>query len=120
MVIGLEPILWNGISIMPIQLAMPVDALLYPSNPQAGIELHHNRKEHCWVVRLQVDTTQTLAAMPLPIECVVMAGALLPCFRNISATVYSDSIICVSERASSQNRRFRFFTVNLTLLNRLP
>lgn len=45
MVIGLEPILWNGISIMPIQLAMPVDALLYPSNPQAGIELHHNGKK---------------------------------------------------------------------------
>ncbi|GEM_PF-5236403 len=40
--IGLEPILRFSISIMPALLAMPVDALLYPSNPQAGIELHHN------------------------------------------------------------------------------
>ncbi|MDF3670398.1 hypothetical protein P3S44_26185, partial [Enterobacter hormaechei] len=30
------------ISIMPALLAMPVDALLYPFNPQAGIKLHHN------------------------------------------------------------------------------
>lgn len=42
MAIGLEPILRFSISIMPALLAMPVDALLYPSNPQAGIELHHN------------------------------------------------------------------------------
>ncbi len=40
--IGLEPILRFSISIMPALLAMPVDALLYPFNPQAGIELHHN------------------------------------------------------------------------------
>lgn len=36
---GLEPALRFSISIMPALLAMPVDALLYPSNPQAGIEL---------------------------------------------------------------------------------
>lgn len=40
--IGLEPILRLSISIMPALLAMPVDALLYPFNPQAGIKLHHN------------------------------------------------------------------------------
>lgn len=58
---------------------------LYTTSPSVAylridLRIHHNRKEHCWVVRLQVDTTQTLAAMPLPIECVVMAGAdlLLP------------------------------------------
>ncbi len=71
MVIGLEPILWNGISIMPIQLAMPVDALLYPSNPQAGIELHHNRKEHCGGIEPHLHKPHfpdMLLTMLLPIE----------------------------------------------------
>ena len=33
---------YSGSALASCLLAMPVDALLYPSNPQAGIELHHN------------------------------------------------------------------------------
>lgn len=43
-VTGLEPALRFSISIMPALPDKPVNALLYPSNPQAGIELHHNGK----------------------------------------------------------------------------
>lgn len=43
-VAGLEPAFRISISIMPSLPDSPVDALLYPSNPQTGIELHHTDK----------------------------------------------------------------------------
>lgn len=43
-VAGLEPALRISISIMPALPDKPVDALLYPSNPRARIELHHTGK----------------------------------------------------------------------------
>lgn len=54
-VTGLEPVLRFSISIMPALPDKPVNALLYPSNPQAGIELHlifyYTSKRQNWLPR---------------------------------------------------------------------
>lgn len=41
----------------------PVDALLYPSNPQARIELHHNGKSTDFEQTLRAGTTINLNAL---------------------------------------------------------
>jgi hypothetical protein len=54
------------------------------------------------------------AAETAALRMIVWWPVLIPGIWNISATVYSDSIICVSRCMSSQNRRFRFINVHLT------
>ncbi len=85
--IGLEPILRFSISIMPALLAMPVDALLYPSNPQAGIELHHNGQ-----------STEHFA--PTPCCCV---GWVMSPSRQCSF------LLCRYEKAQGVNLGLEFF-----------
>ena len=85
--IGLEPILRFSISIMPALLAMPVDALLYPSNPQAGIELHHNGQ-----------STEHFA--PTPCCCV---GWVMSPSRQCSF------LLCRNEKAQGVNLGLEFF-----------